>query len=325
MAHLVESMAYAHKAGANDEAYKTPWHGLGVPVSNDLSPRQMLEKAGLDWTVDRYPQFIEIDGDKVQTGRDVLVRSSDKKIMTHISEGWEPVQNTEAFDFFNEFVLEGNMEMNTAGSLKEGRMVWAMAKVKEEFSLFKGKDRVEGYLLFSNPHEYGKCVDIRFTATRVVCNNTLTLALNQNSDMMVRLNHCRKFDPDMVKQTLGIASDRLSTYKEAAEFLAKKKFKMDDLIAYYNDVFPSQGKKEKEDAVKAMARPARTAFEILESQPGADLGRGTWWQAFNSVTYAVDHLVGHGQDTRLTSAWYGPNRQKKIVALEKAVEYAEAA
>ena len=92
-------------------------------------------------------------------------------------------------------------------------MVWALAKVKEEFSLFKGKDRVEGYLLFSNPHEYGKCVDIRFTATRVVCNNTLTLALNQNSEMMVRLNHCRKFDPDMVKQTLGIASDRLSTMR----------------------------------------------------------------------------------------------------------------
>jgi hypothetical protein len=88
-------------------------------------------------------------------------------------------------------------------------------------------------------------------------------------------------------------------------------------------VFPSSSKKD--DAEDKLSRPAQTAYDALDTQPGADFGRGTWWQAYNSTTFAIDHILGQSQDTRLTSAWYGPNRQKKIVALEKAVEFAEAA
>lgn len=326
MAHEVETMAYAHKQGANDEAYQTPWHGLGVPVHNDLTPVQMMEKAGLDWTVDRHPQFIKIGDDVIPTGKDVLVRSSDRRILTHISQDWEPVQNSEAFEFFSEFVGAGDMEMNTAGSLRQGNMVWALAKVNDSFSLFGDKDRVESYLLFSNPHEYGKSIDIRFTAIRVVCNNTLTLALNVKgtSDMIVRLSHRRKFDAEMVKNTLGIAKNNLDSYKEMAEFLSTKKFSVDTLIEYYQTVFPSTSKKADNDNVK-LSRPAQIAYDVLETQPGAEYGRGTWWQAFNSTTFGIDHMFGKSQETRLYSSWYGPNRQKKIIALEKAVEFAEAA
>lgn len=322
MSHEVETMAYAHQQGSNLEQYQTPWHGLGVAVHNDLTPMQMLEKAGLDWTVDRHPQFIQLDDQKIYTGKDVLVRSSDNRILTHISSDWEPVQNTEAFEFFTEFVAAGDMEMNTAGSLKQGNMVWALAKVKDSFSIL-GEDRVDSYLLFSNPHEYGKCVDVRFTAIRVVCNNTLTLALGQKKDMVVRLNHRRKFDADMVKQTLGIAKNNMGSYKEMSEFLSQKKFSVDSLKEYYQTVFPSTSKKD--DAEDKLSRPGQTAYDALDTQPGADFGRGTWWSAYNSATFAIDHLLGQSQDTRLTSAWYGPNRQKKIVALEKAVEFAEAA
>ena len=74
-----------------------------------------------------------------------------------------------------------------------------------------------------------------------------------------------------------------------------------------------------------MSRPAEQALAVLETQPGAEFGKGTFWQAFNAVTYTTDHLLGHSQETRLQSAWYGSNRQRKIVALEKAVEYAEMA
>jgi phage/plasmid-like protein (TIGR03299 family) len=325
MAHNIETIAYAHKQGANDSAYQTPWHGLGVPVTPGISAADMLVTAGLDWTVDRHPTFAKINDQTVYTGKDVLARSSDGRILTHISEGWEPVQNTEFINFYEEFVSAGHMEMNTMGSLKNGEIVWALAKIKEDFSLFGGKDRVDGYLLFSNPHIYGKAVDIRFTAIRVVCNNTLTLALNKKSDMAVRLTHSRKFDAEQVKNTLGISHNRLTSYKEAAEFLASKKFSVDNLISYYNDVFPSLSREQQEDSIKSLSLPARRANEVLETQPGAEFGEGTWWQAFNSVTYAVDHVLGRSQDSRLASAWYGPNRQRKIDALTKAVEYAEAA
>jgi len=317
MAHMVETMAYAGE---------TPWHGLGVPVLPDLTPAQMLEKANLNWTVDKVPAYVDYNGQKLPTGRQALVRSSDSKVLTTISDDWEPVQNETAFEFFNDFVMAGDMEMHTAGSLREGNMVWALAKVKESFSLFKGKDEVESYLLFSNPHEYGKSIDIRFTPIRVVCNNTLTLSLSQKSDMMVRLNHRKAFNADQVKETMGIAKTKLSQYKDMAEFLSQKKFTNENVVDYFKTIFPLTTTKEvKEGEVIKMSRPAALAMDIMDTQPGAEFGRGTWWQAFNATTYSIDHLLGHNQETRLNSAWYGTNRTKKIQALEKAVEFANAA
>lgn len=310
MAHEVETMAYAGE---------TPWHGLGVPVHNDLTPAQMLDKAGLNWTVQKYPTYCDINGKKVVTEDQALVRSTDNKVLTVVSGDWEPCQNETAFEFFNEFVMEGDMEMHTAGSLKEGKNVWALAKVKDSFEILGG-DKVESYLLFSNPHEYGKCIDIRFTPIRVVCNNTLTLSLAGKNDLMIRLNHRRKFDAEMVKKTLGIASKKMGTYKDMAEFLSSKRFTAETLSEYFKEVFPSLSKKE-----ESLSRPAQTAMAALEEQPGAEFGRGSWWQAFNSVTYTADHLLGHSNETRLQSSWYGINRQRKVHALEKAVEYAEAA
>ena len=311
MAHEVETMAYAGE---------TPWHGLGVPVINDLTPDQMLVKAGLDWTVNKVPSFVNINGQQIETGQQALVRSSDNSILSMVSDDWNPCQNHEAFEFFNDFVMEGDMEMHTAGSLKQGKNVWALAKVKDSFEILGG-DKVESYLLFSNPHEYGRCIDIRFTPIRVVCNNTLTLSLAGKSDLMVRLNHRSKFDPAMVKQTLGIASKKLGTYKEMAEFLASKTYTSESVVDYLKEVFPSLTKKDN----SLMSRPATQAFEVLETQPGAEFGKNSFWQAFNATTYVVDHVLGHSQETRLQSAWYGDNRKRKLVALEKAVEYAEAA
>ena len=311
MAHNVATMAYAGE---------TPWHGLGVEVHNDLTPGQMLTKAGLDWTVDKYPTYCEVDGQKVITADQALVRSSDKSILSVVSDDWKPVQNETAFEFFNEFVMEGDMEMHTAGSLQCGKLVWALAKVKDSFEILGG-DRVDSYLLFSNPHVYGKSIDIRFTPVRVVCNNTLNLSLAGKNDLMVRLNHRRAFDPELVKQTLGIASKKMNTYKEMAEFLSSKNFSVNSLNNYLKEVFPSLTKKDN----SVMSRPAEQALAVLETQPGAEFGAGTFWQAFNAVTYTTDHLLGHSQETRLQSAWYGSNRQRKVVALEKAVEYAEMA
>ena len=312
MAHLVETMAYAGEV---------PWHGLGKRVLADLTPDQMLKEAGLDWKVDRKPCFTMIDNKKVAIGRQALVRSSDSRILTVISDDWEPVQNHTAFEFFDEFIREGDMEMHTAGSLKDGNIVWALAKVKESFELFGG-DQVESYLLFSNPHEYGKSIDIRFTPIRVVCNNTLTLSLNKKSDMAVKLNHRRVFDGDQVKETMGIAKSKLGQYKDMASFLGSKRYTPENVVNYFKTVFPTLSKNEEKES---LSRPAQQAYEVLETQPGAEFARGSWWQAFNATTFAIDHVLGRSQDTRLTSAWYGVNRQKKIKALETAVEFAEAA
>ena len=319
MAHEVETMAYA---GAK------PWHGLGVPVSNDLTPQQMQTKAGLDWEVFKEPIYIRPETDRMAVpGKKALTRSSDGKFFDVVGDDWNPIQNSEAFAFFNEYVAAGDMEMETAGSLKGGRNVFALAKVKESFSIL-GNDQVDSYLLFSNPHEYGKAIDIRFTPIRVVCNNTLTFSLQSSSKNFVKLNHRTVFDPDLVKEQMGLASEKFAMYKDMAEFLSTKKFSVDGLVQYYNEVFPHTYANSKEKEVKELAdltKNGKAAMDVLYTQPGAEFGAGTWWQAFNAVTYMTDHTLGRSTDTRLTSAWYGANARLKQKALKKAVEYAEAA
>ena len=322
MAHEVEIVnGVAQMAYAGEK----PWHGLGTEVSNDLTPVQMMVKAGLDWTVHEVESYVDFDGDKIPTGQKSLIRSSDKKVLTNVGEGWNPVQNEEAFQFFAEYVAAGDMEMHVAGSLKEGRNVFALAKVKESFSIL-GDDQVDSYLLFSNPHEYGKAIDVRFTPVRVVCNNTLTFSLQSSSKNFVKLNHRTKFDADLVKQQMGIAHEKFVQYKEMAEFLSQRRFTAESLINYYNEVFPFTHKAAGPvDKVEDLSSNAKAAMEVLYTQPGAQYGEGTWWQALNSVTYLTDHKMGRSADSRLQSSWFGINQNRKLKAVNKAVEYANAA
>ncbi len=317
MAHEVETMAYAGEL---------PWHGLGVPVSNDLTPAQMQQKAGLDWNVEKVDAFVNIAGKQVKTGQQALVRTSDNTILTNVGAGWNPVQNNDAFDFFTDFVMEGDMEMHTAGSLKNGQIVWALAKVKESFDLF-GEDRVDSYMLFSNPHQYGKAIDVRFTPIRVVCNNTLTMSLSAQADRAVKIGHRTEFNADLVKEKLGLATEKFAKYKEMAQFLGSKRFKVEDLLNFYNDIAPhstTEGKEKVITSYEDLSRGAKMCFDALETQPGAELGAGTWWQAFNSVTYYTDHQQGRNSENRLYNQWFGYNQTRKVKAAESAVQYAMA-
>jgi phage/plasmid-like protein (TIGR03299 family) len=319
MAHMIETVN-----GKAQMAYagEVPWHGLGTKVPADLTPAQMLEAAGLNWTVEKVPAFAKVGGKQVAIGQSALVRSMDDSILDVVSDDWNPVQNEEAFEFFNEFVAAGDMEMHTAGSLREGQVVWGLAKVKDSFELFKG-DQIDSYLLFSNFHKYGFSTDVRFTPIRVVCNNTLTLSLESKVERMVKISHRKVFDPADVKGMLGIATEKLAKYKEMASFLGSKKAKNEDIVEYFKRVFPVTGSNENKK--KEVSKSAQTALDILHTQPGANYAEGTWWQPFNAVTYLTDHLAGRSADTRLTSAWYGYNKGLKTKALELAIEMAEAA
>jgi phage/plasmid-like protein (TIGR03299 family) len=298
-----------------------PWHGLGTKVPADLTPEQMLDAAGLNWSVTKVPAYATIAGEQVAIGQSALVRSFDDKILDVVSDDWNPVQNQEAFEFFNDFVAAGDMEMHTAGSLRDGQIVWGLAKVKESFELFKG-DQIDSYLLFSNFHKYGHSTDVRFTPIRVVCNNTLTLSLNSSVENMAKISHRKVFDADNVKLMLGIAHDKLAQYKEMASYLGSKRFNEESIVDYFTRIFPVTGCK---DSKKEVSRNAALAVEVLDQQPGAEYAEGTWWQAFNTVTYMTDHMLGRNADNRLTSAWYGYNKGVKTKALELAVEMADAA
>lgn len=317
MAHNVETMAYAGEV---------PWHGLGEKVSNDLTPMQMMQKAGVDWRVTKVPTVAIYDGEMIQTGTEALIRESDNKVLAPmVGQNWEPIQNDEAFNFFNEFCLAGDMEMHTAGSLQNGKIVWVLAKIKESFDVL-GKDQVDNYMLFSNPHIYGKSANIRMTPVRVVCNNTLNMSMNMESVNEAVINHRRAFNPEAAKEALGIAHEKFDQYREAANFLATKRYTQDNLITFLNTVFPAANTKRKVvTEIKDLSTTAKNTLEVMDTQPGAELFPGTFWNAVNAVTYMTDHQLGRTADTRMTSAWFGANQTRKLKAMNVALEMAEAA
>lgn len=326
MAHMLEKL----KDGSYSMAWtgETPWHELGKQVPADLTPEQMMKAANLDWEVEKVPAYANIKvgnkTTKVAVGKSALVRKTDGRLLDVVGDDWNPLQNADAFEFFNDFIAAGDMTMDTAGSIMDGRRVFALAKVKESFEAVKG-DRIDSYLLLSNPHLYGKTIDVQFTPIRVVCWNTLSLALSSETKNRVAISHRTKFDGDVVKEMLGIAKDKLQTYKEASQFLSKKRMSDETAKEYFNRVFGVKGAGVKAKALEVAPDPSRNAkiaYDILEQQPGAKFAEGSWWQGFNAATFMVDHVIGRNADNRMNSAWFGWGRNKKSEALKIAVEMA---
>jgi phage/plasmid-related protein TIGR03299 len=176
MSHEIESIAWTNEV---------PWHGLGVEVSDDLTADEMLVKAGLDWTVSKRPLYFP----KVNTERTelklipnkfALTRDSDESTLDVVGDSYKPVQNADALDFFKRFVDSGDMKMETAGSLRNGQFIWGLAKIQESFNVGAGdEDRIEGYLLLTQPHKFGFSMVAALTPIRVVCMNTMKMALGE--------------------------------------------------------------------------------------------------------------------------------------------------
>jgi ASC-1-like (ASCH) protein len=148
------------------------------------------------------------------------------------------------------------------------------------------------------------------------------------AERQVKVGHRVEFNPGEVKEALGIASEKLATYREMAEYLGSKRFSMDKLVEYYNTVYPRTSDKRVQDkklSVETLSRNAKECLNVLETQPGAEFAEGSWWQAYNSVTYVTDHVQGRNADNRLYSSWFGSNQGRKKNALETAIEFAEAA
>jgi len=165
MAHEIESLFYTRT---------TPWHGLGVRVAETLTSEKALEKSGLDWLVGQQP---------IYTARGQLipnykanVRDKDNSILGVVSDRYQIVQNHEAFSFTDALLGEG-VKFETAGSLQGGRRIWLLAKLPEKYII--NGERVEPYLVFSNSHDGSAAITVAMTPIRVVCSNTLNLALRQ--------------------------------------------------------------------------------------------------------------------------------------------------
>jgi phage/plasmid-like protein (TIGR03299 family) len=311
MSHEVETLAYSGQV---------PWHGLGIQVDQDIFPEDMLVQAGLDWTVSLRPlSYQNSAGEWIRSNRSALVRDSDEAYLSAVGENWMPTQNRDALMFFHDFVEKGDLKMETAGSLKGGQHVFALARVNKSFEVTKG-DQVDAFVLFHNPHIFGKSREVMTTGVRVVCNNTLTWALQKGSTNKYTATHRMEFDEEAAAGVVLQVTRQIDSYEEMAKFLISKKATEEKVVEYLDQVFPKTKQGDR-------ARNSLMAESVLESQPGADVPGvlGTWWNTFNAVTYIGDHHLGRSQDTRVANAMFGSTRSVKEHALALAVDYAKAA
>ena len=313
MPAVVETMAYAGDV---------PWHGLGTKVDDTITVDEMVKKAGLDWGVETRPIFDQ-NGEEIE-GHFAITRDTDNKVFDICGNRYVPVQNSEAFEFFTEFVERGDAKMETAGSLRDGKYVWGLANLGETFKL-PGNDEVKGYILVGCPHEQGKALMIKFTPIRVVCNNTLTMALRDPGSRSkrgvtmpeVRRSHRSVFDEaalNEAKAALGIARDQFHEFEEIASTLKSMKMREEDHIEVLAPIFaPKQDIKE----IRAGKRTPRleAILDAMHKAPGAD--PDTAWGTLNAVTYWADHVAARTTDKRLQNSWFGKSGNQKIQVMER--------
>lgn len=323
MVAAVESMAYAGQV---------PWHGLGNKVEG-MTPKQMLKAAGLDWSVSKRPIYYEKGGRKVEVDDQyVLARDTDDQFLTITGKKYKEIQNAQIFEFMEEYCHAAGMTMETAGSLWDGRYIWALAKVSDGFKVGRG-DEVNDYVLISQPHVIGKACVMKWTGVRVVCWNTLSMALGttamgERTDEF-RVPHSIAFSKEVQEQaamTLKLAKAQTHEFKEAAQFLAKHRATAEQVDAFFGSILHFDGSKQVTASGREKATPRMLLMfqDALEKAPGANLATaaGTWWGALNAVTYVVDHERGNSRDTGLRSAWLGDGAVLKQDALQTALKMA---
>ena len=269
MSHEIETIAYAGEV---------PWHGLGEAVSNEMSPSEMMAAAGVDWEVqltsNHYPpDHAHKAGEKVPDSH-FIERTSDGSILGEYVAGtqYKTFQNADLFEFFAPFIDDGSMFLHTAGSLFGGKKVWCMATTNEGFTL-GSDDQVNNNLLFTIAHTGKDANSALLTPIRVVCNNTMRLAM-QGSDDIVTHNHKVPFDADAMKVALGISSENFGKFEELAKAMAKKVLQGDEEIEFFKYVFG--GKERVGDNNKVIqSEGVRKAMAYYRGQPFAALASKT--------------------------------------------------
>ena len=321
MAHLIEEMAYVGQ---------TPWHGLG----NQLSPKQPLEiwqrEAGMNWQIQQSPVHFKADTiGNLGTihsfpEQKVLFRSDTKAPLSVVSNRYQIVQPGEVLEFYRDLTEVSGYELETAGVLKGGRKFWALARTGQSTAL-KGNDQVNGYLLLATSCDGTLATTATPTTVRVVCNNTLTIALD-GTTRAIKVPHSTRFGPKAVKKQLGIAVSQWDEFMYRMRHLAERKVQWHEAMGFFMnvmcDVQPNSALPEQLPNERAL-RKVQELYEGRGRGSQLESAHGTAWGLLNAVTEYVDHeRRARSNEYRMDSAWFGQGAQIKQRALDTALKLA---
>ena len=251
----------------------------------------------------------------------VLYRSDNFTPLSVVSPRYKVVQPREVLGFYRDLVSAGGFQLETAGILRGGRKMWALAKTGQE-TMLAGNDRVKAYLLLATSCDGSLATTAQFTSIRVVCNNTLQMAVGQSKGV-VRVPHSTTFDPAQVKQVLGLGLTAWDTFQASIKTLSNRRVNKFEVMSFLVDVLgdPSLPLNEQPNQ-----RGIQTVYGLYSgSGKGSELvsAKGTAWGLVNGITDWVDtHRRARSQDYRLDSAWFGTGAQIKERAFNHAMALA---
>lgn len=268
---------------------ETPWHGEGEYVGDEnVYSAEALKKSGLDWTVEKRPMYV---GETPVPEHRAIVRSTDEKILGVVGHKYQPLQNVEAFSLLDRLVSDGEMKYHTAGALDGGKRVWILGQIHGNIEPLPG-DVINKFILLSNSHDGSGAVRVIPTAVRVVCKNTLGLALKGKRSEGVYVKHTRNMEGrlDKASEILELANASLNEYGEFAKALTKIKFSNDQAYEFFGRLTGDI------DDNRKHRRPYRKdkLMELFNIGTGQDI-RGvhhTGWAVHNAVTEFTNYYRG---------------------------------
>jgi phage/plasmid-like protein (TIGR03299 family) len=298
---------------------KGAWHGLGTVLDNPPSTAQAIIDAGLDWQVKEQPLYTQSNfGLSPVSTHKSLVRSTDHQLLGVVSNKYKPLQNHDAFNWFDFLLHDGDVSLESAGSLKDGKRVWVLAKINQSPVDIIQDDPVEPYLLLSNSHDGSSAVWIQFTPIRVVCQNTLSYALsNRNKDQALgrafRIRHQGNIESKLnqAKSALDFARQRFAIATDEYKAMASCDLNQADLDLYLSLVLDTDTPQSTRAYPQIVAN-----FEQGRGNHGATL-----WDAYNGITEWLDYQRGTSDSNRLDSSWFGNSAKLRSHAHSNALEF----
>jgi phage/plasmid-like protein (TIGR03299 family) len=319
MAHQIEQMAYVGE---------TPWHQLGHQLPAKQPIEVWAQKAGMDWTIRETPvrymteQVGSLGSIMSFDDQKVLYRSDTKSPLSVVSSRYQVVQPKAVLEFYRDLTEVSGFELETAGVLKEGKKFWALAKTGKQVAL-KGNDVVNGYILLATSCDGTLATTATPTTIRVVCNNTLAIALSGASSA-IKVPHSTSFDAQAVKKQLGIAVSQWDSFIYRMKTLSERKVKTHESMNYFLKVLCQTDGHVDPSLGLTNERALKKVQSLYDGQgKGAELASasGTAWGLLNAVTEFVDHKKrARSQEYRLDSAWFGQGAALKQRALDHALQ-----
>ena len=276
MAENVEDMFYVRE---------TPWHGLGTRVLTAPTSKEALGLAGLDWQVVQEPIYTETE--ELIEGYKANVRDSDRKVLGVVTDRYKVIQNEEAFAFTDELLGEG-VRYETAGSLQGGKKVWLLAHMPHEYII--SGERISPYLVFSNTHDGSGAIKVALTPIRVVCNNTLNLALNtaKRSWSMIHTGDI-KGKMEEAKNTLFMAEKYMDALGKEFETLRMISMSDDKVLEYINELLPVDESATPQQIRNMKRLQEDMKLRYFEAPDLKDLGKNAY-RFVNAVSDFATHV-----------------------------------